>query len=538
MTTSFPVNLPPVLNSAPFIVIGSGIAGLYSALELSKQHSVILITKSNLFESNTNYAQGGIAAAMGSNDSPELHYQDTMMAGAGLCDPDAVRILVYDGPARVKNLIKLGVPFDRDQKEISLTREAAHSRRRILHADGDATGREVAKTLINQVYRSEITVYENTYALALVTDTKGHCRGVIVLEQGNLHLILGSAVILCTGGLGQIYGKTTNPSVATGDGMILAYNAGGALRDLEFIQFHPTALYLPPAPPFLISEAVRGEGAILINSSGDRFMPGYHSLAELAPRDIVARSIFEEIQKTNSSCVYLDLSKIKPAAIKSRFPNIYLTCLNYGLDITTDLIPVAPAAHYAMGGILTDYWGRTTVPGLYAAGEAASTGVHGANRLASNSLLEGLVFAGRIIEYLGDTGIEEPKKSALSGLIAHYPRLFNKINDYPGNYRRLHEVNDRFLGIMREHTGLNQATSALRFEEETDEAVAILAEAGLETPYLELQNMYQLTKLILQAALARTESRGGHFRSDYPVPDPKWRNHIVFKQEQMEVTKA
>jgi L-aspartate oxidase len=534
MTTTFPVNLPPVLDTAPFIVIGSGIAGLYSALELSKQHSVILITKSTLFESNTNYAQGGIAAAMGSNDSPELHYQDTMMAGAGLCDPDAVRILVYDGPARVKDLIKLGAPFDRDQKELSLTREAAHSRRRILHADGDATGREIAKTLINQVFRSEITIYENTFALALVTDAKGYCRGVIVLYQGTLHLVLGSAVILCTGGLGQIYGKTTNPSVATGDGMILAYNAGGALRDLEFIQFHPTALYLPPAPPFLISEAVRGEGAILINSSGDRFMPGYHSLAELAPRDIVARSIFEEIQKSNSSCVYLDLSKIKPAAIKSRFPNIYLTCLNYGLDITTDLIPVAPAAHYAMGGILTDYWGRTTVPGLFAAGEAASTGVHGANRLASNSLLEGLVFAGRIIEYLGDTGIEEPKK-IVSGFTAHYPRFFNKISDYSSNYRRLHEVNDRYLGIMRDHTGLNQAAHALQFGEETETSTL---EDSLEPAYLELQNMYHLTKLILQAALARTESRGGHFRSDYPAPDPKWRNHIVFKQEQMEVTKA
>ena len=219
--------------------------------------------------------------------------------------------------------------------------------------------------------------------------------------------------------------------------MILAYNAGATLRDLEFVQFHPTALYLPPAPPFLISEAVRGEGATLLNSSGDRFMPGYHSLAELAPRDIVARSIFKEIQKSNSSCVYLDLSKIKPAAIKSRFPNIYLTCLNYGLDITTDLIPVAPAAHYAMGGILTDYWGRTTIPGLYAAGEAASTGVHGANRLASNSLLEGLVFGGRIVEYLSDTGIEAPKNGS-SGFIAHYPRLFNKISDYSANYRRLH----------------------------------------------------------------------------------------------------
>ena len=407
MVTSFPEDRPPLVDTASFLIIGSGIAGLYTALELSKVGRVILITKSNITESNTTYAQGGIAAAISPHDSPELHYQDTMMAGAGLCDSEAVMALVHDGPKRVKHLIELGVPFDQIQGEISLTREAAHSRRRILHADGDATGREVSKTLVQLVQASKVKIYENHFTVALVTEN-GRCHGVVTINNGQLNLFLSPAVILCTGGLGQIYGKTTNPIIATGDGMTLAFQAGAVLRDMEFIQFHPTALYLPPAPPFLISESVRGEGATLLNNSRERFMPGYHPLAELAPRDIVARSIFTEIEKGESPCVFLDLSKLEPSLIKPRFPNIYETCLNYGLDITSSPIPVAPAAHYMMGGVLTDLKGRTTIPDLYAAGEVASTGVHGANRLASNSLLEGLVFGGRIADHLKTAPIGDP----------------------------------------------------------------------------------------------------------------------------------
>ena len=321
MLHSFPEQLPPLLDSAPIIIAGGGIAGLYAALLLSKQYRVILITKTVLPESNTHYAQGGIAAAIGLNDSPEYHYQDTIMAGAGLCDPEAVLALVYDGLSRVKHLIALGTPFDRIQAEISLTREAAHSRRRILHANGDATGKAISNTLINHIRNSNIIVYENTFALALVTK-QSRCQGLAVIHQGNIRLLSGAAVILCTGGLGQIYSKTTNPPVATGDGMALAYNAGAALRDMEFIQFHPTALYLPPAPPFLISESVRGEGAILLNHHGERFMTRYHTLGELAPRDVVARAIFAELQQEKNPNVYLDLSQIEPTVIMTRFPNI------------------------------------------------------------------------------------------------------------------------------------------------------------------------------------------------------------------------
>lgn len=522
----FQDNLPPLLDSAPVIIIGSGIAGLYTALLLSKQYRVILITKNRLSESNTNYAQGGIAAAIGMNDSPEYHYQDTMMAGAGLCDPEAVLTLVYDGISRVKDLIALGTPFDRTQAEISLTKEAAHSRRRILHANGDATGNAVSDTLIDNIRKTPVQIYEDTFALALVRQ-KERCNGVVVIHQGRLQFLAASVVILCTGGLGQIYGKTTNPSVATGDGMALAYNAGAGLRDMEFIQFHPTALCLPPAPPFLISETVRGEGAILLNNQGERFMPQYHTLGELAPRDIVARAIFAEIQKENGSHVFLDLSKIQPTVIKARFPHIYETCLHYGLDITAEPIPVAPAAHYMMGGVITDLWGQTNIPGLYAAGEVASTGIHGANRLASNSLLEGLVFGGRIVDYLQHREINEPGNLA-GDISIHYPALYTTGPDLEEHYQFLHHLTDVSLGITRDESGLVKALSALDSLPEPDD------DFQLNPAYFELQNMYLLAHLMFQAALTRKESRGGHFRSDYPSPNTEWRKHILFQQNKME----
>lgn len=527
MSTKFPINPPSPTDTAPYLVIGSGIAGLYTALGLSKTRPVILITKSDLSESNTFYAQGGIAAALGSHDSPELHYQDTMMAGAGLCDSKAVLTLVHEGPARVKHLIELGVPFDRTpQNEIAFTREAAHSRRRILHADGDATGRAISRSLISKVKAANIRIYENHYALALVGH-HGKCCGVITINNGRYHFFLAAAVILCTGGLGRIYGKTTNPEVATGDGMALAYRAGAVLRDLEFVQFHPTALYLPPAPTFLISESVRGEGAVLLNKDGVRFMPDYHQLAELAPRDIVARAIFTEIEKTGGECVYLDLSKIDPATIKARFPNIYHTCLSYGLDITEKPIPVAPAAHYIMGGIATDLLGGTNIPGLYVAGEAAATGVHGANRLASNSLLEGLVFGGRIADHLRELpgDIPNPKSS----FEIFYPKLYTDYDSYESDLVKLHRLADHYLGIVRDQKGLTMALELLKLETRPDRNFELKPE------YFELQNMHLLAGLIAKAALARTESRGGHYRSDYPKPRAEWRKHIELRGNNLEV---
>jgi L-aspartate oxidase len=528
MFTSFPTDPPSLTDTAPYIVLGSGVAGLYTALELNRNHPVILITKAAMADSNTYYAQGGIASALGNHDSPELHYQDTIMAGAGLCNSEAVLTLVYDGPERVRHLIDLGTPFDRKNGEISLTREAAHSRPRILHADGDATGREISRTLIEKVRRSGIRIYENHFALGLVTE-EGYCRGVVTLNAGEYHLFLSSAVVLCTGGIGQIYGKTTNPEIATGDGMALAYHAGAVLRDMEFLQFHPTALHLPPAPPFLISETVRGEGAILLNSAGERFMPGYHPLAELAPRDVVARAIFSENKRSSaSSPVYLDLSKIPPERIKNRFPNIYDTCLRYGLDITAGPIPVAPAAHYMMGGVMTDLRGRTEVPGLYAAGEVASTGVHGANRLASNSLLEGLVFGSRSAADLREIPVHLPSPASHS-LKVHYPRLLTDYSGMEADYLRLRRITDRYLGIVRDAPGLNEALNGLKFTNSSP------PHFELDPHYFELQNMLLLAGLMAQAALRRSESRGGHYRADYPEPADEWRRHIVFHHSQMEV---
>ncbi len=527
MLTNFPVAPPPLTDTAPYLVIGSGIAGLYTALELSKSGPVILITKSILSESNTTYAQGGIAAAISNHDSPELHYQDTIMAGAGLCTSEAVLALVHEGPNRVKHLIGLGVPFDRSgQDEIALTREAAHSRRRILHADGDATGREISRSLIKITQTANIRIYENHYALAFVKHQE-KCCGVITIHNDQFQFFLTSAVILCSGGFGQIYGKTTNPKIATGDGMALAFHAGAVLRDMEFIQFHPTALYLPPAPPFLISESVRGEGAILLNQKGLRFMPGYHHLAELAPRDIVARAIFTEIEKNGGDCVYLDLSRIEPSTIKGRFPNIYNKCLSFGLDITAEPIPVAPAAHYVMGGVTTDLLGRTNIPGLYAAGEVTSTGVHGANRLASNSLLEGLVFGGRIADHLQMHPITVPEPNAEFQI--YYPELYTDYSSLESGLANLHRITGHYLGIVRDQTGLSKAIELLDLKPITNPSFK------LDPAYFELQSMYLLAKLIAKAALTRTESRGGHFRSDYPKPEAKWRKHIEFHGENIEV---
>ena len=379
-----------------FLVVGSGIAGLRAAVELAGAGTIIILTKADPTESNTEYAQGGIAAAIGPDDSPTLHAADTLAAGDGLCDERAVQLLVESGPRYTNELLEWGAAFDRDaQGRLDLAREGAHSRRRVLHA-GDATGREIGRVLWERaVAETSIVVLKDTLAVEAILEN-GRCVGVRYLDAGgNAGTALGRATLLATGGAGQVYQETTNPAVATGDGIALAYRAGARLADMEFLQFHPTVLDAGKAPRFLLSEALRGEGARLVNAAGEAFMGRYHPAGDLAPRDVVARSIVRESQRTDGQPVYLSLAQLDHETVRLRFPMIFATCARLGYDLAHDPIPVGPAAHYLMGGVETDLEGRTSVPGLFAAGEVSCTRVHGANRLASNSLLEGLVFGAR-----------------------------------------------------------------------------------------------------------------------------------------------
>src|SRR5918997_97427 len=381
-----------------FVVVGTGVAGLRAALELAHAGArVVALTKERARESNTEYAQGGVAVALADDDEARLHEDDTHAAGAGLCDAEAVRLLVGEGQAYVRELIEWGAEFDREGGRLLFTREAAHSRRRILHAGGDATGHEIMRALLARAGREPLVEFVPHAGAEELIVAAGACRGVRYLDPVTRgpRSLRARAVVLAAGGAGQLYLHTTNPQVATGDGMAMAYHAGAELADMEFVQFHPTALNAEGAPRFLLSEAMRGEGGVLRNAEGRRFMPRYDERAELAPRDIVTRSIVAEMERTATRTVFLDMTALAPAYLRSRFPKIYDTCLRFGLDIARDPVPVSPAAHYFMGGVRTDLEGRTTLAGLYAAGEVACTGVHGANRLASNSLLEGLVFGAR-----------------------------------------------------------------------------------------------------------------------------------------------
>jgi L-aspartate oxidase len=507
-------------------VIGTGIAGLFTALEVANYTEVVLICKRELTASNTNWAQGGIAAAIAEEDSPQLHLADTLMAGAGLNSRKAVNVLVHEGPAVVEDLIRLGTEFDLEEDQLALTKEGAHSRNRILHANGDATGAEIVRALSIQVRNHpRIKIMEFTFAIDLVTDTNGFCRGVLVMTRENkIQFIRSKATVLATGGAGQLYRYTTNPDVATADGIGMAYRAGAVLKDLEFVQFHPTSLCYPGAPRFLISEAVRGEGAVLRNIHGERFMDQYHELQELAPRDIVARAIVSEMEKTSSPHVYLDITHEPADKVKSRFPTIYEFCLEYGLDITTDWIPVAPAAHYMMGGVDTDLNGESSVPGLYACGEVSSTGVHGANRLASNSLSEALVFGKRIANH-----IRENYLNKVSEPIA-MPTIPER---YPYTLRRITEEKLQIQKVMVRYVGLKCSKDTLH---------RALAELGRLTPMLyhgfkkiaefECINILTTAWLCAQAAMNREESRGGHFRSDFPERnDERWQRHIAFQKD-------
>ena len=492
-----------------FLVVGSGIAGLHTAWRASQHGDVLLLTKRSLFDSATAYAQGGIAAALGAGDSPTLHRRDTLAAGAALCDAAAVEVLVEEGPARVRELQTAGAEFDLDPSgELKLGREAAHSTNRIVHAGGDQTGAEVARTLIERVRAStRIRVLERARVLDLVV-ARGAAAGVRASIAGKAVEIIADATVFATGGCGQVFRYTTNPMVATGDGYAIAHRAGVTLADMEFVQFHPTALDTPENPLALISEAVRGEGAILVNEKGVRFMLKEHRDAELAPRDVVSRAIYREQKRSR---VFLDARKLGRGFTK-RFPGIFALCGARGIDPRKDLIPVTPAAHYMMGGIATDLIGHSSMPRLYAVGEVARTGVHGANRLASNSLLEGLVFAERVAR---DLATVAPLKAAPVVKSWQVPPLSDR--------GAAHVAAERIRRVMWQHAAITRTAKGLRtaLAELTD------IEQRLPAGATEELNLVQTARLITEAALLRKESRGGHYRSDFPRAKSVWRGRHI-----------
>ncbi|WP_248929078.1 L-aspartate oxidase [Paenibacillus hamazuiensis] len=516
------------LNSIPHvhtdvIVIGAGIAGLFTAIKASESNKVMMITKKSLLDSNTRYAQGGIAAVISDEDSPEYHIQDTLMAGAGLCDPKAVDVLVHEGPAGVKDLIRMGTQFDLEDGEFALTKEGAHSQRRILHAHGDATGAEIVRALSEKTKMDpNIVLWDDHFVIDLITED-GECTGALVQKpDGSRVYVQGKATILCSGGTGQLYRYTTNPDIATGDGIAIAYRAGALIRDMEFIQFHPTALCYPGAPRFLISEAVRGEGAVLRNINGERFMENYHPQLELAPRDIVARAIVSEMERTKSTFVYIDFTHESEETVKHRFPTIYEVCLKYGLDLASDWIPVAPAAHYMMGGVETDLYGETAVKRLFACGEVSSTGVHGANRLASNSLSEAIVFGRRIVERINK--LDLVTKTPQIKETGH--RKESAIQPIVEKRLKLQKVMLRYVGLKRDAKGLEKGYEELRRH------LSIFDVSLSKREEYEFANLLTCALLTTQAALIREESRGGHYREDFPERnDDMWRKHTVFNRE-------
>ncbi|MBB6733353.1 L-aspartate oxidase [Cohnella zeiphila] len=505
------------------IVIGGGIAGMFAAMGASETERVLMITKKSLFDSNTRYAQGGIAAVISEEDSPEFHRQDTLLAGAGLCDPAAVDVLVHEGPEGVKALIRYGTIFDEEDGHFALTKEGAHSQRRILHANGDATGFEIVRALAQKVQTNDrIELWDEHFALDLLTED-GTCYGVLVQRpDGSRVAVRGKAVILCTGGTGQLYRYTTNPEVATGDGIAMAYRAGAVIRDMEFNQFHPTSLCYPGAPRFLISEAVRGEGAYLRNIRGERFMDKYHPLLELAPRDVVARAILSEMEETQSTYVYIDITHESPELIRHRFPTIYEFCLNYGLDMTTDWIPVAPAAHYMMGGVRADLNGETSLKRLFACGEVSSTGVHGANRLASNSLSEAIVFGRRIVDRIRELSPLQGKFSAE----CKGGRQAAPMGAVVERRLKLQKTMVRYVGLRRNRQGL------LKGMDELKRQLPLYQSALTKREELEFANLLTCALLMTEAALNREESRGAHYREDFPERnDREWQKHTIMERE-------
>ena len=515
-----------------YIIIGSGIAGLNTALLAREHGSTLILTKGRVDDCNTRYAQGGIAAAVGTGDTPALHMQDTLTAGAGLCDPQAVEVLTSEGPQRVANLIQWGVPFDTSHGEISLGMEGAHSRPRILHAGGDATGQHIELALAARVAESDIKVLEFTLATRLVVE-KGRAVAVETLnsETGLSETFSGRTIVIATGGAGRIFKYTTNPEVATGDGVALAFRAGARVMDMEFYQFHPTALWLEGAPTFLLSEAMRGEGAVLRDAEGRAFMADYHPLADLAPRDVVSRAIAAEMEMAEGGTVYLDISHLPADVVQSRFPTIYHFCLSYGVDITKEPAPVAPAAHYMMGGIKIDTWGRTNVEGLYACGEAACSAVHGANRLASNSLLDTLVFARRLVNNTVASSLGQappPSESDLENvLLRRMPERAPVCATMPApGLENLQDLTWRNAGINRTGSRLLLSARILNLWQR-------MMPPPADRASWELSNMVMLARLMVESALLRQESRGSHYRQDFPDTSPQWEKHVALTLEEV-----
>lgn len=486
--------------SFDFLVVGAGVAGLRAAITLAEQGTVLVVAKDTIEESSTEYAQGGIAVALSDDDNFSLHLQDTLLAGDGLCFEEAVEALVQEGPARIEELLAWGANFDKENGQFMMAREGAHSRSRVLHAGGDSTGHEIARSLYEKARSNASLSFQSFAAVTDLLIEDGRVTGAVAYDQKSRRRIdvYSRSVLLATGGAGQLFLNTTNPSVATGDGIGIAYRAGAEVADVEFIQFHPTALFIPGRPRFLLSEALRGEGALLRNINGERFMQRYHPMEELAPRDVVSRSIIAEMRATNATHVLLDLSHKDAGWIRQRFPTIYETCLRFGIDLTTQAAPVHPAAHYIMGGVRTDLHGQTSVPSLFAAGEAACTGVHGANRLASNSLLEGVVFGARAGEaMLGET------KGPESG------RTFGD-EQFPLMAREdLQRLAWDGCGIIRDALGMNQVLDRI------DRGGREIITEPDRRDY-ERRNLATVLRLVAKAALKREESRGGHYRSDFP----------------------
>lgn len=520
--------------NADYVIVGSGIAGLRAALELAPRGSVLVLTKDAVAESATHYAQGGIAAALGEDDAVELHEQDTLIAGDGLCTPEAVRVLVEEGPQAIRELLEWGADFDRVGGDLARTREAAHSRSRILHAHGDSTGREIAETLARRVGEVEaIRILPHALATRLLTTMTAQGPRVTGIEyldqwQHRLEQVACRAVLLATGGLGQIFSDTTNPAVATGDGPALAWDAGARLADMEFVQFHPTALAFPGAPRFLLSEALRGEGAILRNPAGERFMTQYHPDAELAPRDVVSRAVEREIRKAAmaeapqspgamrpSLTCYLDATHLPAGQLEQRFPRIASTLKTYGLNLASDWIPIRTAAHYSMGGVWTGLDGRSSLPGLYAAGETACTGVHGANRLASNSLLEGLVFGIRAARSMAN----EPSVPASAPQDSAVALTAADAGVYRSAIATLRRLMWECAGVIRNAQGLQQALDQLQqIKQQAPSSPAMKPGDDQEALRAARQwhSVRTTAEAVLHSALAREESRGGHFREDFP----------------------